>query len=88
MTQQIEFDFTLSAHEELRVLRAGIGASDNAEVIRFALRALQWLIEQLESGASIQISREGDSQEVRFTFLEWAHLGKKVPETTEKRHVA
>ena len=89
MKTQLDVDFTPKSHQELIKLKSAMGVSSDATVLRFALRTLQWLIEQLESGASIQVNRDGRGQEVNFAFLDWARLSERAtPIKAQRREVA
>jgi hypothetical protein len=67
---RVQFDFTPSALEELDKLQGTMGAKSRAEVIRYALRVLQWLLDQLRSGGKIMVEgRDGKVQTVMFTSL-------------------
>lgn len=67
---RVQFDFTPAALEELDKLQGMIQAKSRAEVIRYALRVLQWLLDQLRNGAKIMVEdKNGKVETVLFTFL-------------------
>jgi hypothetical protein len=62
-------DFSSDALHELDQLKNRIGAASRAEVVRYSLRTLQWLLEQLESNTRIVVEANGQAREVVFPFL-------------------
>lgn len=66
---RVQFDFTPEAFEELERLKAAVGASSRAEVVRYALRILQWSIDEVHAGAEILVRRGGETEKVVFPFL-------------------
>lgn len=66
---RVQFDFTPDALQTLDSIRAMLSLSSRAEVIRYALKTLQWVLEQLQSGAKILVEKDGKAQEVVFPFL-------------------
>jgi len=68
---RVQFDFTPAAFEQLDSLQSRLKARSKAEVIRYALRVLQWLLDQLEGGGQILVKDQGgEVQTVQFTFLD------------------
>jgi hypothetical protein len=57
---RVQLDFTPEAFERLRTLRERSEAQTNAEVVRNALRILEWFITEKEKGARIQVI-DGDT---------------------------
>jgi metal-responsive CopG/Arc/MetJ family transcriptional regulator len=67
---RLQFDFTDEALGELDELKSATGASNRAEVIRQALRLLQWTIEQTkDENATVLVEKNGRQREVIFPFL-------------------
>jgi hypothetical protein len=66
---RVQFDFTSEAFEELERLKAAVGASSRAEAVRYALRILQWSIDEVNSGAEILVRKGGETERVVFPFL-------------------
>jgi hypothetical protein len=67
---RLQFDFTEDALSELDELKSVTGASNRAEVIRQALRLLQWTIVQTkENDGTILVEKNGVQREVIFPFL-------------------
>ncbi len=66
---RLQFDFTPEALEEVDRLKVVLRASSRAEVVRFALRVLQWVTGQLSDDGVILVRRAGKTQEVVFPFL-------------------
>ena len=70
---RVQFDFTPAALEQLDTMQQRLHAKSRAEVIRYALRVLQWLLDQLKDSAKIMVeSKDGKVQTVVFTFLDAA----------------
>ena len=67
---RLQFDFTDGALSELDELKAATGAQNRAEVIRQALRLLQWTVEQTrDENATVIVEKNGRQREVIFPFL-------------------
>ena len=67
---RLQFDFTGEALSELDELKGATGATNRAEVIRMALRLLQWTIEQTrDENATVLVEKNGRQREVIFPFL-------------------
>ncbi len=66
---RVQFDFTPDALQTLDSTKNKLSLSSRAEVIRYALKTLQWVLEQLQTGAKILVERDGKAQEVVFPFL-------------------
>jgi hypothetical protein len=62
-------DFSTDALHELDQLKLKTGAASRAEVVRYSLRTLQWVLEQLEGKNRILVEAGGQSREVVFPFL-------------------
>ena len=77
---RVQFDFTPTALEQLDSLQRRLNAKSRAEVIRYALRVLQWLLDQLKDSAKIMVeSKDGKVQTVVFTFLDAAEPAQDKP---------
>jgi metal-responsive CopG/Arc/MetJ family transcriptional regulator len=67
---RLQFDFTEDALSELDELKSATGAPNRAEVIRQALRLLQWTIEQTQDEkATVLVEKNGRQREVIFPYL-------------------
>jgi hypothetical protein len=66
---RVQFDFSPEAYEELNELQSEVHASTKAEVVRYALRTLQWLMSEIKLGRRILVEDAGSTQEVVFSFL-------------------
>jgi metal-responsive CopG/Arc/MetJ family transcriptional regulator len=67
---RLQFDFTEDALGELDELKGATGAANRAEVIRQALRLLQWTIEQTQDEkATVLVEKNGRQREVIFPYL-------------------
>lgn len=68
---RVQFDFTENALQELDNLQGMTGVKTRADVIRYALRVLQWLIHELSnSGKIIVRHQDGKEEAVVFQFLD------------------
>jgi hypothetical protein len=68
---RLQFDFSDTALKELDELQDITNLPTRAELIRQALRLLQWMLtETQEKGATILIEKDGKLREVIFPF--WA----------------
>lgn len=66
---RLQLDFTDQALEDLTDLKDTTGMANRAEVIRQALRLLQWTIDETQkNGATILIEKDGRQREVIFPF--------------------
>jgi hypothetical protein len=66
---RVQFDFTSEAFDELERLKVSVGASSRAEVVRYALRILQWATDEVHRGGEILVRRGGETERVVFPFL-------------------
>jgi hypothetical protein len=66
---RVQLDFSPEALQELEELKNKLGAASRAEVVRYSLRTLQWVMEQLENKTRIVVESGGQSREVVFPFL-------------------
>jgi hypothetical protein len=73
---RVQFDFTPDALQTLDKTRDKLSLSSRAEVIRYSLKTLQWVLEQLQSGSKILVEKDGKAQEVVFPFLK---VSEEVP---------
>jgi metal-responsive CopG/Arc/MetJ family transcriptional regulator len=76
---RLQLDFTEEALRDLDQLRDTTGLPNRAEVIRQALRFLQWTIhEAQENEANLLIEKDGKLRQIVFPF--WSTFGaeKKV----------
>ncbi len=66
---RLQLDFTDQALHDLSDLKDTTGMANRAEVIRQALRLLQWTIDETQkNGATILIEKNGRQREVIFPF--------------------
>ena len=80
---RVQFDFTESALAELDGLKAKLKVNTRAEVIRYSLRLMRWVLEQITSGGRILVERDGQVHSVVFPFLD-----EVVGEKTQKEQAA
>ncbi len=70
ITKMVQFSFTSEAYKELVALQSDLRMATKAEVIRHALRVLQWLISESSAHRRILVEDDGGKlQEVIFPFL-------------------
>ncbi len=85
---RVQFDFTDAALQELDSLKASVGVKTRAEVIRYALRLMQWLIQQMAQGGRILVERNGQVEGVVFPFLGNMETAKTQREAAARPLVA
>jgi Arc/MetJ-type ribon-helix-helix transcriptional regulator len=67
---RLQFDFSDESLGQLDELKGATGATNRAEVIRQALRLLQWTIEQTrDEKATVLVEKNGKQREVIFPYL-------------------
>ncbi len=85
---RVQFDFTPAALQELDKLQGTMGARSRAEVIRYALRVLQWLLEQMRNGNKILVeTKDGKVQTIVFTFLNSSAAKEEESAAEEEKSV-
>ena len=73
--KRLQFDFTEESLRELDELREITGLPTRAELVRHALRLLQWTIDETANkGATVLLEKDGKIREVVFPF--WGQGGK------------
>ena len=81
---RLQLDFSAEALRELDELRQDTGLSTRAELIRQALRLLQWTVaETQKKNSTILVERDGKLREVVFPF--WVASGEKESSDLEKQ---
>ena len=65
---RLQFDFDDVAIKEIDALREATALPNRAELIRQALRFLQWTLEETKRGATLLIEKDGKLREVIFPF--------------------
>ena len=67
---RLQFDFSEEALKQLDELKDAAGVGTRAELIRQALRLLQWtLTETQDNKATILVERDGKVREIVFPFM-------------------
>ena len=67
---RLQFDFSEEALKQLDELKDAAGLGTRAELIRQALRLLQWtLTETKDNNATILVERDGKMREIVFPFM-------------------
>ncbi len=65
---RLQFDFDERAVKELDELREATALPNRAELIRQALRFLQWTLDETRKGSTLLLERGGNLREVIFPF--------------------
>jgi len=66
--QRLQFDFDETAVKEIDELREATAMPNRAELIRQALRFLQWTLDETRKGGTLLIEKDGKVREVIFPF--------------------
>jgi len=66
---RVQFDFTPEALQTLDKLKSRLNVSTRADVIRYSLRVLDWVLSTIESNAKILVEKDGRQQEIVFPFI-------------------
>ena len=76
---RLQLDFTAEALRDLDELRQTTGLPNRAEVIRQALRFLQWTIHEAQQNeANLLIEKDGKMRQIVFPFWSTFAAEKKV----------
>lgn len=62
-------DFTKEAMKDMHMLTYKISSDSNINTIGYALRALKWIVEQLEKGRNIQAVDSSHKYEPEWPFV-------------------
>lgn len=81
---RVQFDFSAEALQQLDGLRDQLGVKSRAEVIRYSMRVMQWVIEQINNDGRLLVEHKGEVQGVVFPFLAKA-VGTRVQEEAASR---
>lgn len=66
---RVQFDFTQEALQTLDRLKGRLNVGTRADVVRYSLRVLDWVLSTTESNAKILVEKDGRQQEIVFPFL-------------------
>ena len=67
--KRLQFEFTDDALQEIDELQSKTGLATRADLVRHALRFLQWAVEEIYGkGATLLIEKDGKLREVVFPF--------------------
>ena len=64
--ERLQFDFTSEALERLDKIKEKSGAATRAETIRNALRAYEWVVNELDPDSTIIVSNGNDEIKSKF----------------------
>jgi hypothetical protein len=67
--RRVQFDFAPESIDELESLESALRLKTKAQVIRYALQVLQWMVDQAKAGNSVLVEKNDRLQEVLFPFL-------------------
>jgi hypothetical protein len=65
---RLQFDFDDVAIKEIDELRESTALPNRAELIRHALRFLQWTLDETKKGGTLLIEKDGKLREIIFPF--------------------
>jgi hypothetical protein len=83
MKHRLQFDFSDEALDQLDQLKDAVGVATRADLIRHALRILQWtVLETRDNDATILLEKNGKLREVVFPFM------TKSGETSGRKKIA
>jgi hypothetical protein len=82
---RVQFDFTPEALQTLDRLKGRLNVSTRADVIRYSLRVLDWVLSTTESNAKILVEKDGRQQEIVFPFLR-QEVAKEQPAAVASRY--
>jgi len=68
-TRRVQFDFAAEAYRDLSDLQEKLQAPTKAEVVRYAIRTLQWVVSTIEEGKTVIVEDNGAAKEVIFPFI-------------------
>lgn len=68
-THKVQFNFTPEALAELEALQERVEAPSRAETIRYALRILQWVADEVTRGNKICVATNEGTREVIIPFI-------------------
>lgn len=74
---RLQFDFDEVAVQEIDALREKTGLPNRAELVRHALRFLDWTCDEIATGAKLLIEKNGQAREIIFPF--WHCDSSKKP---------
>lgn len=68
-THKVQFQFTSAALTALDALQKRIDAPSRSETIRYGLRVLDWIVEELDKGNKICLETENGIEKIMIPFL-------------------
>ncbi len=83
--RRVQFDFAPESIEELENLQFALRLKTKANVIRYAMQVLQWMVDQARSGNSVLVEKNDRLQEVLFPFLSPVKSGEETPDLLSKK---
>jgi hypothetical protein len=67
---RVQIDFAPGAFQELVELQERTGAPSRGEAVKYALRTLQWLANQVDENGTLTIENGGQRERVVFPYLQ------------------
>jgi exopolyphosphatase/pppGpp-phosphohydrolase len=81
---RVQFDFDPDAMVVMETVKKQINVKTRADVIRYALRILQWTVQQLADGGKIIVEKNGVREQVVFPFLTVAQKSQVATPAAEE----
>lgn len=78
--QRLQFDFDEAVLKEVDALREATALPNRAELVRHALRFLQWALDETKKGETLLIEKDGHVRQIIFPF--W-HIATDVTRQTK-----
>ena len=79
---RVQFDFTPEALQTLDKLKGRLNVNTRADVIRYSMRVLDWVLSTTESNAKILVEKDARQQEIVFPFLTQGTVKEPVAAAT------
>ena len=73
MKHRLQLDFPSEGIRELDEMKQMVGAESRAQLIRFALKLLQWYLGVRQKGGSLLVEMDGRQERIVFPFIEVRH---------------
>lgn len=65
---RLQFDFDEITFQEINMLREATALPNRAQLVRHALRFLQWALDETKKGGTLLIEKDGNLRQVIFPF--------------------
>ena len=81
---RVQIDFAPAAFHELLELQDRTGAPSRGETVKYALRSLQWLANQVGEDGTLMLLKDGQRERVVFPYLQRSDVIIPAPRTSEQ----